>query len=255
MDSSKHIVGMIFAAGLGTRLVPFTHTMPKSLVPVDGVPMLQRVLEKYAEAGIRDIVINIHHHADKIRNFLKVNDNFGLRISLSDETDCLLDTGGGILYASHFFDGADGVLVHNADILTDFDLNEMLNYHFAGQNDATLLVAHRETRRYLYFDKVDKRLKGWHNISTSQVLPEGFMPDGSTEPLAFGGVHVISPAVLSALSEYSTSRVFSIIPFYVSSCNSLNIRGYIPSVAYQWYDIGTPEKLKIAEEGFKKSQV
>lgn len=246
------VVGMIFAAGKGTRLVPFTHTMPKALVPVGDVPMLRRVIERFAKAGITDIVINIHHFADKIREYLTSNNNFGLNIMLSDESDNLLDTGGGILKARTLLSDADAIFVHNVDILTDMDINAMLDCHFASNNIATLLVADRNSSRYLYFGTDDNLLRGWRNIKTDAVLPADFAPDDTMYKAAFGGVHVLSPRIFAALAAYTSDPAFSLTPFYAENCRRLAIGAFMPSTAYYWFDIGTPEKLEIAEKALNK---
>jgi len=170
---------MIFAAGLGSRLKPLTDTMPKALVPVAGRPMLEHVILKLKAFGFTEIVINIHHFGEQILEFLKVNDNFGLTIHISDERDVLLDTGGGIRKASSFFENSDEpFLVHNVDILSNVDLKELYDYHLQTDGLATLLVSQRKTSRYLLLD-AEKRLCGWINKDTGQVKPEGFQYEHS----------------------------------------------------------------------------
>ena len=151
---------MIFAAGLGTRLKPLTDHMPKALVPVAGKPMLEHVIEKLKASGFNEIVINVHHFGNQIIDFLKEKDNFGIQIWISDETEELLDTGGGIKKAAHFFD--EPFLVHNADILSNVNLKDLYEFHQASKNDATLLVSPRKTVRYLLFNE-ENRLCGWVN--------------------------------------------------------------------------------------------
>lgn len=238
---------MIFAAGLGTRLKPFTLTHPKALVPLDGVPMLARVARRLIDAGVDTLVINVHHFADQIREFLAQVDDFGIRVDVSDETDTLLDTGGGILVARHLLDGDEPFIVHNADILTNVDLRDMYECHCQSGAMATLLASPRKTSRYLYFG-TDKMMKGWGNISTGEFRPSGFVPDESFERLAFGGVHVLSPKIFDSLARYTTERVFSIMSFYVDKCRSLNIEAYTPrDDDFRWYDVGRPETLEEAQ--------
>ena len=136
---------MIFAAGLGTRLRPITDTMPKALVRVGGEPLLYRVVMKLKDAGFERIVVNVHHFANQIVDYLKANNNFGLDIRISDETDCLLDTGGGIRKAAPLFDPSSPILIHNVDILSNIDLADL--YSKSQDNDATLLVSQRDTSR------------------------------------------------------------------------------------------------------------
>lgn len=238
---------MIFAAGLGTRLRPLTDNCPKALVKIGDKPLLQHVIERLKASGFDDIVVNVHHFAPMIKDFLKANGDFDVRITVSDESDCLLDTGGGILKASGFF-GNEPVLVHNVDILSDVDLREMYDTHCASHNDATLLVASRDTSRYLLFD--DKSLmSGWTNVKTGEVLPAG-LDATKFQALAFSGIHVISPSLIAALAEYATEEVFPIIPFYVASCRDYKIYGYKPAGDYRWLDVGKPDSLAKAEEWF-----
>ena len=244
---------MIFAAGLGTRLRPLTDNMPKAMVPVAGKPMLQRVIENLKQYGFNDIIINVHHFGEQIIDFVKENNNFGINIAISDERGELLDTGGGILKAEAFLDGDEPFLVHNADILTNLDLNDLYNFHINHKADATVLVAPRKTQRYLVFDSQD-RLCGWTNLATGECRPADF--DATAEglsKLAFGGVHVISTSIFKALREYTTEHKFSITPFYVDTCRKLKIMGYQPASHYDWFDIGKPETLALAEKFIKES--
>ena len=241
---------MIFAAGLGTRLKPFTDTMPKALVPVNGTPMLEHVITHLIKQGFDDIVVNVYHFGKKIVDFLETKNNFGINIHISDERDCLLDTGGGILKARQWLDGNEPILIHNADILTDLDLREMRQQHIESGADATILVANRNTARYFLFDN-DNNLKGWTNISTGEIKPKTLTEISQLTQLAFGGVHIISPSIFNTLEHYSSEPKFSITPFYIDSCNSLKIKGYQPKDAYQWFDIGKPETLTLAENSFK----
>ena len=167
---------MIFAAGLGTRLRPLTDTMPKALVRVGGEPLLHRVVMNLKKAGFERIVINVHHFAEQIVDYLKTNDNFGLDIRISDESDALLDTGGGIRKAAPLFDPSSPILIHNVDILHNVDLAKL--YDTAADNDATLLVSRRDTSRYLIFNE-EMRLNGWINIKTGEVKPPHRVVEGS----------------------------------------------------------------------------
>lgn len=242
---------MIFAAGIGSRLKPITDTMPKALVPVGGVPMLQRTLLRLKEAGFTDVTINIHHFGQQIIDFLQQNDNFGLDIHISDERDELLDTGGGILKARPFLEGDEPFLVHNVDILSNIDLRQVYDSHVQSGADATLLVSDRTTTRKLLFDK-EMRMQGWLNHSTGEVLPEDFvwMPEQHRE-LAFEGIHVISPTLFKYLGEGTQWQgKFSIIPFYLSVCKQLHLRGYeLKDIT--WFDIGKPETLQKANEYYR----
>ena len=244
---------MIFAAGVGSRLKPYTDFHPKALVPVGGIPALGRVLCKIKDAGVTDTVVNVHHFGSQITEFLRANDNFGMNIIISDETGCLLDTGGGLLKAASFLTNADGepILLHNADIITDFPLSEMLHEHESNRSDVTLLVDERKSSRQLCFSS-DMKLKGWQNLKTGEVRPVGCTPEDFIS-LAFGGVHIISPAIFCCLNEYAgenggADSPFSIIPFYLWSIGRLRITGYKPSKPYIWHDVGTSEKLAEANK-------
>ena len=243
---------MIFAAGIGSRLRPITDTMPKALVPVAGVPMLQRILMKLKDNGFIDVTINIHHFGQQIIDFLKHNDNFGMDVHISDEREELLDTGGGILKARHFLDGDEPFLVHNVDILSDIDLKRVYDSHVHSGAMVTLLVSNRATTRKLLFNK-DMRLHGWLNHSTGEVKPEGFeVNQGVHRELAFEGIHVISPTLFKYMGEGTAWQGnFSIIPFYLSVCRQLSIQGYeLKDIT--WFDIGKPETLEKANDYFNK---
>lgn len=241
---------MIFAAGLGTRLKPLTDHMPKALVPVAGKPMLEHVIGKLKAAGFDEIVINVHHFAEQIIEFLKKNHDFGIKIWISDETEMLLDTGGGIKKASSFFSGNEPFLVHNVDILSNTDLKSLYAYHSESGNDATLLVSPRKTVRYLLFDGED-RLCGWVNKDTLQTKPEGFVYQPAIQKeYAFSGIHVISPTLFNYMGE-NWSGKFSIMDFYLQTCRKARIGGYAKE-DLQLIDIGKPETLAKAEEFVKE---
>ena len=237
---------MIFAAGLGTRLRPLTDHTPKALVPVAGVPMLQRVILRLKEAGFRDLVINIHHFGDQILDFLKANQDFGVRIRVSDERGQLLDTGGGIRKARPLLDDGGPFLVHNVDILSDIDLAAFYRLHLEHPCDATLLTNHRRTSRYLLAD-AEGRLRGWVNKSTGETLPAGTLyAEGAYAELAFGCIHVLSPSVFRHMDDGRWQGKFSIIPFYVDICRRADIRCHTIDTP-GWFDIGKPETLARAE--------
>ena len=241
---------MIFAAGLGTRLRPLTDHMPKALVPVAGVPMLQHVILRLKAQGFTELVVNVHHFGEQIIDFLKANNDFGLTIHVSDERDLLLDTGGGIKKARTWLDGNEPFLVHNADILTNVDLRAFYDSHLKSGADATLLVSERRTQRYLLFDE-GLQLHGWINEATGESKPEGFDPHGAAyRKLAFGGLHVISPSLFRYMEgngDYEGK--FSIISLYLAICKQARIQGY-PLQGVQWFDIGKPETLREAEMHF-----
>ena len=234
---------MIFAAGLGTRLKPLTDHMPKALVPVAGKPMLEHVILKLIASGFDEIVINVHHFAEQIIDFLKEKNNFGIKIWISDETEELLDTGGGIKKASSLLN--EPFLVHNADILSNVDLKALYDFHIASENDATLLVSPRKTIRYLLFDP-SNRLCGWINKDTLQTKPEGFIyQQDKQQEYAFGGIHIISPSLFKYMEGWTGK--FSIMDFYLQTCQKAKLGGYAKE-DLQLIDIGKPDTLAQAEE-------
>ncbi|MCM1520261.1 MAG: nucleotidyltransferase family protein [Lachnoclostridium sp.] len=239
---------VIFAAGLGTRLRPLTDNTPKALVEVAGQPMLKRVIEKLKASGVDYFIINVHHFADKIKSYLEENSNFGVKIIVSDESDHLLETGGGLLKIRELLDtDNEPFIVHNSDILTDFDITEMLSRHHDRKNDVTLMVNDRNSSRKLLFDH-DLRLRAWTNLITGEIRPQG-VDISAMSALSFGGVHIINPErFYPLLASYTSESKFSITPFYVDRFNELKINAYIPVDAnYGWFDIGTIEKLRNAE--------
>lgn len=238
---------MVFAAGLGTRLRPLTDSMPKALVEVGGVAALQRALHSIRDAGIVDVVVNVHHFPQMIRDFLHEKDNFGLNISISDESEQLLDTGGGLLRALEITGQDEPVLLHNADIVSDLRLEEMTECFEREQCDAMLLTSVRDSSRRLLFD-ADGIMHGWKNMSTGETRPDT-LDDSCLEPRAFGGIHIVGPRVFPLLKDYARQNgdVFSITPFYVASCSECRIRSYTPSRPFRWFDIGRPESLAAAQ--------
>ena len=232
---------MIFAAGLGTRLRPLTDTMPKALVRVGGEPLLHRVIMNLKSAGFERIVVNVHHFAEQIIDYLKTNDNFGLDIHISDESDALLDTGGGIRKAAPLFAPSSPILIHNVDILHNVDLAKF--YDIAADNDATLLVSRRDTSRYLIFNE-EMRLNGWINIKTGEVKPQSSQ---SSEGLraAFSGLHVFSPRLFPLMAEWPDK--FGIIDFYLDACHKADIRGIL-NTNLRLLDVGKLDSLSEAEK-------
>lgn len=237
---------LILAAGLGTRLGELTSDRPKALVEVCGHTMLEHQLRHLSAAGFDRFVINIHHFAPKVKAILEEHQNFGLDIRLSDESDLLLDTGGGIRKAMRLFAGEQPVLVHNVDIFSSVDLKELYRGHIESGADSTLLVAQRSTSRYLYFD-TDGLLRGWSNEKTGQVRSPypGFDKSRFT-PCAFQGIHVLSNTLLPLLDAIPESR-FSITDFYVDNAARLRLRSVL-SDSNNWVDAGKPETLERAAQ-------
>ena len=238
---------LIFAAGLGTRLKPLTDFTPKALVPVGGKPLLQHIIEKLSNTGFKEIVINVHHFSEQIVQFLQNNDNFGLHIEVSDESDKLLDTGGGIRKAAAFLKGDAPFLVHNVDILSNADLGKLYDSHIQQEEMATLLVSKRKTSRYLLFDE-QNLLKGWINDSTGEVKSPypGFSPE-KYRRFAFAGIQVVSPEIFDRMKDMPDK--FSIIDFYLSIAADVKIKGY-PVENLKMIDVGKIDSLRDAKEFF-----
>jgi len=237
-ESMGEASAFILAAGLGTRLRPLTDTMPKALVPVAGKPLLQHQIERLRAAGFQHIVVNVHHFADQIIDFLRAHQNFGLDIRISDERDQLLETGGAIKRALPLFPGNAPILVHNVDILHNLDLAAFYRQH-ANEADATLLVSQRSTSRYLLTDNTN-RLLGWRNVKTGEVKGK----EGE-QPYAFSGIHIFSPS-LGSLMENWQDR-FSVIDFYLQATVIRNIR-LAPKADLRLLDVGKVDSLQQAEE-------
>ncbi|MBQ9230397.1 MAG: nucleotidyltransferase family protein [Prevotella sp.] len=234
---------MIFAAGLGTRLKPLTDTMPKALVPVGGQPLLYHVVMRLKDAGFERIVVNVHHFADQIIDYLHANGNFGLDIRISDERERLLETGGGIKKAMPLFDAESPILIHNVDILSNLDLKSL-------PMDAPLLVvSERQTKRYLLFDD-DMRLQGWTNIETGELkgpVANSHQPSAISQlkRLAFSGIHVFHPSLAPLLDDWQER--FPIMDFYLSACATHLIKGYeAPDLCL--LDVGKLDTLDQAEK-------
>ena len=237
------MVGMIFAAGLGTRLKPLTDTMPKALVPLAGKPLLQWQVEKLRDAGITDIIVNVHHFPDQIIDTIRANNGWGCTIVISDERDELLDTGGGLRKALSSVTGNPSpILACNVDILSNIDLRALIaeyNHQSPITNHQSLLVvSDRQTQRYLCFDEQD-HLCGWTNIKTGEVKGR----DG--RHLAFSGMQILSPDVLARLDEMPEGK-FSLIDFYLNVLNEVPLHAYVPE-NYKMMDVGKIDQIEEAE--------
>lgn len=227
----------IFAAGLGTRLYPYTESIPKALVPLQGKPMLGHLIMKLKSFGITDIIINIHHYGEQIISYLKENNDFGCHIIISDEREELLDTGGGLKKALSLLEDGEDLLVHNVDILTDFDLNKMMLQHKNSNAKVTLLVQNRSTSRYLLFDEQNK-LCAWTNIKTKETKPVNINIE-NYKPFAFNGIHIINKSTLRYFNKEDT---FPIIPVYIEMSQSEEINAMEIDDSF-WMDLGKPEAI------------
>lgn len=237
---------MILAAGLGTRLRPWTLTHPKALVPVEGVPMLERVICRLRDNGTDYIVVNVHHFAEQIIDFLADHD-FGVEIAISDEREALLDTGGALLHAAPLLlRDSRPVLVHNVDILSDAPLQQLMAEHEAGGGDATLLTSHRDSSRRLVFDAAG-RLRGWHNLSADQWKPEGFRAAATDSQEAFSGIHIIKPGLIASMEADGFSGSFSVIDYYLALAKRGHDIRHNCRPELRLLDIGKPATLAQAE--------
>jgi NDP-sugar pyrophosphorylase family protein len=244
---------MILAAGLGTRLRPLTDNRPKALVEVGGRTLLEITFSRLREFGVREAIINVHHFADMVVDYLKANDNFGMRIEVSRE-EVLLDTGGGLKKAAHFFLENSSPLnepfiLHNVDVISTIDLGRMVQCHAERQALATLAVQDRETSRYLLFDQ-QLRLCG--RRAGKDQSPELVRPVQQAQALAFSGIHVISPRLFKMMTEEGS---FSIITSYLRlAAQGESIAGF-RSDEYYWRDLGRAENVARAAQDFKDKLV
>ncbi|MBW1618868.1 MULTISPECIES: nucleotidyltransferase family protein [Empedobacter] len=234
---------MIFAAGLGTRLKPFTDNHPKALAVVNGKPLLQRNIEYLKSFGINEIVINVHHFADQIIEFLEDNNYFGIEITISDETDQVLETGGGLVKAKANFE--EDFLVMNVDILTDLNLAKFIKAHQENKALVTLAVSDRNSSRKLFFNEQNE-LKGWRNLKTEEEIKAVDSLDNCKD-LAFSGIHVISPTLFDKITEKGK---FSIMKVYMDLMKTESIIGFDHSGGIL-IDVGRPESVLEAEQYFK----
>ncbi len=236
---------MIFAAGLGTRLKPLTDRMPKALVSVGGEPLLKRVILQLKDAGFTRIVVNVHHFSNQIIDYLRENDNFGVDIRISDETEKLLETGGGIKKAYSLFDPSEPILIHNVDILSNVDLRKFYGLEAKDATAARLLVSERKTKRYLLFDDT-MRLVGWTNIETGEVKsPYSGLDPRQCRMYAFSGIHMVAPELFPLMDD--EPDCFPIMDFYLKHCDKVRIEGYVKS-DLMLMDVGKQETLKEAEK-------
>lgn len=233
---------MILAAGLGTRLKPLTDTKPKALVQLNGITLLERSIKKISSAGFDEIIINVHHFPDQIINFLKQEKYFGLNISISDELDELLDTGGGLKKASHFFDDGKPFLLHNVDLLTDLNLSELIKFHTQSNSITTLAVKKRDSTRQFLFDD-EMNLCGWKKLKTNEIIISR-KSQHQFQEYAFCGIQILEPEVFN---YFPNENKFSLVDFYLGISKEKTVKGYIADTTY-FFDLGTLEKLNEAEK-------
>lgn len=234
---------MIFAAGLGSRFKPWTDHHPKALALVNGKSLLQRNVEYLQQFGITDVVVNVHHFSDQLKDAIKKSKGWGSKVTISDEEDEVLETGGGLKKAAKYLH-SDDIAIINADILTDLDLHSMLAFHTAQKPLATIAITDRKTSRYFLFDE-QSILCGWRNAKTGDEIIN--RPSNTINPKAFSGIHVISKSILPLLTW---NGKFGIVDVYLELIKNHIIKGFDHSGS-KLVDVGRPESVAVAEELFK----
>jgi NDP-sugar pyrophosphorylase family protein len=237
---------MILAAGLGTRLRPFTHSIPKALIEIRGFPLLKLQIRKLSSEGFNQIIINVHHLSDQVKEYIKQNVFFNCTIVISDESKKLLNTGGGLKKAAHFFSDKKPFLVYNVDILSDINLKSLMNHHLSSHSIATLAVQERPSSRKFLFNS-ENHLCGWMNDESNKEI---IVKDEETKliPYSFSGIQIIDPAIFT---NFPDEDVFSLVDLYLAAAKKEKITGYVHSED-NWLDIGKIESLAEAENLFEK---
>ena len=234
---------LIFAAGKGTRLKPFTDNHPKALAVVNNVPLLERNIKFLQNYGINDFVINVHHFGEQIIDFLQEKENFGAKIEISDEKNELLETGGGLVFAKKYLENEENFLIMNADILTDLNITEFVKFHLSHQNVATLAVSDRVSSRKLMFNE-DMILRGWVNKTTGETKLSEF--NKNFKELAFSGIHCVNSSIFDKIKR---TGKFSIMEEYLDLMFENHIQGFQHNA--KLIDVGRPESVVEAEKYFK----
>ena len=234
---------LIFAAGKGTRLKPFTDSHPKALALVNDVPLLERNIKYLQSFGVTEFVINVHHFGEQIVEFLEKNNHFGAKIDISDEKDELLETGGGLLFAQKYLENEENFLIMNADILTDLNIHELVKFHETLLPLATLAVSDRNSSRKLFFNS-EMVLKGWMNKNSGETKMAEF--NNNFKELAFSGIHCINSSIFDKIKRRGK---FSIMEEYLDLMFENNILGFQHEA--RLIDVGRPESVIEAEKHFK----
>ena len=233
---------LIFAAGKGTRLKPFTESHPKALALVNDVPLLERNIKYLQNFGVTEFVINVHHFGEQIVEFLEKNNHFGAKIDISYEKDELLETGGGLLFAQKYLENEENFLIMNADILTDLNIHELVKFHETHLPLATLAVSDRNSSRKLFFNS-EMVLKGWMNKNSGETKMAEFNND--FKELAFSGIHCINSSIFDKIKRRGK---FSIMEEYLDLMFENNILGFQHEA--RLIDVGRPESVIEAEKYF-----
>jgi MurNAc alpha-1-phosphate uridylyltransferase len=236
---------MILAAGIGSRLKPWTDYHPKALAVVNGKSLLQRNIKYLQKFGINEVIVNVHHFANQIINAININKGWGSKVIISDETQEVLETGGGLLKAAPFLKGEEPFVLINVDVLTDFNLQQMIKYHQQNNPLATLATTNRQTSRYLLFD-ANNNLCGWRNVKTGEEKT-GLKPlRGNEVQKAFSGIHIISPQIFALIKLRGK---FSMVDVYLNLMDEYPIKSFDHSTT-AFLDVGKPESLLDAEKLF-----
>ena len=241
---------LLLAAGLGTRLQPYTLHHPKALAKVNGKSLLQRNIEYLQQQGIKEVIVNVHHFADQIIEAVELNKGWGSTITISDETDAVLETGGGLKKAGWYFEGEESFVVMNVDMLTNMPLTKMIQQYQNNHPLATLAITDRVSSRYFLFN-ANNHLCGWRNTLTSEergaVVDYDQVKKLALEPKAFSGIHVIDTQIFNKIKQQGK---FSLVDVYMSLCSENIIEGYNHSDSLL-IDVGKPESILKAEGLFK----
>jgi NDP-sugar pyrophosphorylase family protein len=233
---------MILAAGLGTRLKPWTDHHPKALAVVNNKSLLQRNVEYLQKFGIKDVVVNVHHFAEQVEEAVKSNNGWGSNVLISDETKEVLETGGGLIKAASLLATTESFVLMNVDILTDLDLGAMISFHKKHQPLATLATTNRETSRYFLFDE-DDILCGWRNVKTGEQ--KGYVNGGNhVTQKAFSGIHVIQPKIFQLIKRQGK---FSMVEVYLDLMKDHTIKSF-DHTSSKFIDVGKPESIAKAEK-------
>ena len=232
---------MILAAGLGTRLKPLTDSTPKALIKIKNFTLLELQIRKLKLSGFHNIIINVHHFAEQIKEYLKQNNFFDCEIAISDESNKLLETGGGLKKAAHFFSDGKPFLVHNVDVLSDINLKSLMKHHLISGCLATLAVRNRQSSRKFLFNK-ENMLCGWMNEKSGEKI---IVRDNDADliPYSFSGIQIIEPSLFKFFPD---KDVFSLVDLYLAAAEKERIGTYIHNKD-EWIDMGRNENLKEAE--------
>jgi MurNAc alpha-1-phosphate uridylyltransferase len=236
---------MILAAGIGSRLKPWTDAHPKALAVVNGKTLLQRNIEYLQKYGIKEVVVNVHHFADQVVSLLRKNNGWGSKITISDETEQLLETGGGLLKAWQFLRDASPIVLMNVDILTELNLEGMIGYHQEKKPLATLATTNRSTSRYFLFND-GNNLCGWRNVKTGEERKAEPLT-GNESQKAFSGIHIIEPQLFSLIKQHGK---FSMVDVYLDLMQKHTIKSFDHSDS-RFIDVGKPESIEMAEIMFQ----